>query len=179
MKLTQGMFGREIGPKPITDFNLGSGQLRGGSSKVTHNSGWYNTSGEKIGWGDLSSNDFRRIVAELESDQVFIVMGEQDSFWNFVTKVGVVGATATVQPTAECPGTEYVLQHMSYFVTKEGVCSISHSSNAEPWQVPYEEGGELSISPITHSQALKIIKAHLWLENERLKKELGELGGKV
>lgn len=161
MKLTQGMFGREFSPKSITDFNLHSGQMHGGSSKVMHNSGWYNTTGEKLGWGDLSSDDFRRIIDNLENDEVFIILGEQDSFWNFVTKVGVIGTNATVQPTAECPGVEYVLEHMCYFAAKDGVYSISHCDNdTKPWQVPYSEGGELSISPITRKQAVRKIKAN-------------------
>ena len=54
MQLTKGLFDNEFeltsGP-----FGLHNGQMRGGSDKITHNSGWYNKLGEKLGFGDRKS----------------------------------------------------------------------------------------------------------------------------
>ena len=83
-QLIKGMYGHEF--KPTCNlFGLYCGQMRGGDAKMTHNSGWYNKSGEKLGFGDLSVKDFKKISKELEKDELFIILGESDSFWNFVT----------------------------------------------------------------------------------------------
>jgi len=38
-------------------FGICNGQMR--SCDFVHNGGWYNKSGEKIGWGDLSPSDMK------------------------------------------------------------------------------------------------------------------------
>ena len=47
MQLVKGMFGTEFNPTTRA-FELRTGQMRAGG-KVTHNSGWYNATGEKLG----------------------------------------------------------------------------------------------------------------------------------
>jgi hypothetical protein len=128
MKLTKGIFGREFGPKVKTEFNLHSGQMRAGQGKMTHNSGWYNAAGEKLGWGDLSAEDFGRIRALLEPGQAFIVLPEHESFWSFVTEhKGHLGSHCPTSADAEAPGLEYIQEHMSYLVTQDAVFVITES----------------------------------------------------
>jgi hypothetical protein len=117
MKLTKGMFGHEFASIKCPPFNLACGQMRGGNGKLTHNSGWYNGDGEKLGWGDLSDSDFQSIQAALEPGQRFVVLSEQASFWKFVTHVGMIGSMSTVQPTADAPGRDYIIEHASYIIT--------------------------------------------------------------
>lgn len=108
MRLVKGLFGNEF--KNGSDlFGLHCGQMRG-SSEV-HNGGWYNGNGEKIGWGDLSKSDLNKISKGLKPDEVFIVLGEQDSFWKFVTRYGIIGAMCQVKPDEQEPGVDYVVEH--------------------------------------------------------------------
>jgi len=96
-------------------FGLRCGQIRGG--EIAHNGGWYNHRGEKLGWGDLAAVDFGRISRELMPDELFIVLGEQNSFWEFVEKIGAIGSQCTTTPTIEAPGVEYVTERAMYIIS--------------------------------------------------------------
>ena len=121
MQLTKGVYGGEF-DSLIGPFDLMCGQMRGRG--MTHNSGWYNRLGEKLGFGDLSVEDFDRIAAGLEEGELFIILSESDSFWNFVTKPGHFGYQAKTQPTVEAPGVEYVAAHAMYVIgPKQFYCS--------------------------------------------------------
>lgn len=101
---------------------LVQGQMRSRPDKLTHNSGWYNRAGEKVGWGDLSFTDINRIISDLEEDEVFIILAESDSFWEFVThNPGPTGDFATTDAKEQCPGLEYLVERAIYFVTKDGL----------------------------------------------------------
>ena len=52
-------------------FGLRCGQFRGPGT-ILHGY-WYDRSGENIGCGDLSTEDFRRITARLEDDDLFVI----------------------------------------------------------------------------------------------------------
>lgn len=52
-------------------FGLQRGQFRGPGT-VLHGY-WYDRSGENTGCGDLSTEDFRRISARLEDDDLFVI----------------------------------------------------------------------------------------------------------
>lgn len=58
-------------------FGLESGQKR--QYDYIHNGSWFNNSGEKIGSGDLSPDDLRKIAQELWSEQFFIILSEKNS----------------------------------------------------------------------------------------------------
>jgi hypothetical protein len=73
VQLTKGMYGTEFN-RTSSLFGLRCGQMSRGQSKITHNSGWYNKSGEKLGWGDLSLKHFKRIADEIAEDELFIVL---------------------------------------------------------------------------------------------------------
>ena len=116
-RLIKDMYGSEF--RPTGDlFGLRCGQFRGPSTRMAKNNGWYNKAGEKLGWGDLSATDFQQISGELEDDELFIILGEQDSFWNFVTKGGNIGAQAVTKPDVEAPGVEYVANRCRFIIAK-------------------------------------------------------------
>lgn len=84
-------------------------QMRG-TGHLVHNGGWYNAAGEKIGWGDLDEADLNRLADNLPSDAVLFILGEQDSFWKFVTfNPGIVGDMCQTSADEKLPGMEYVL----------------------------------------------------------------------
>jgi hypothetical protein len=113
-QLTKSMYGQEFG-RTGNLFGLHCGQIR--SRDFCHNAGWYNKLGEKLGWGDLSVEDFQRIRRELEEGEMFIILGEQDSFWNFVTRPGLLGHNAVTKPDVEAPGVDYVASKARYIIT--------------------------------------------------------------
>lgn len=117
-QLFKGMYGDYLNPKADL-FDLYSGQMRGGKTKMTHNSGWYNKSGEKLGWGDLSVGDFKRISREIKKTEVFIILNENDSFWKFVTHLGTVGCMCKINPAEKAPGVNYVAEHAVYVIARK------------------------------------------------------------
>src|SRR3989344_7471741 len=114
-QLTKGLYGHQF-ENASQLFGLRCGQIRG--KDFVHNGGWYNRLGEKRGWGDLSTDDFFRIRRELEEGEMFIILGEQDSFWNFVTRPGLIGSMAQVKPDVEAPGVDYVAEKARFIITK-------------------------------------------------------------
>lgn len=48
--------------------------------KVGHNHGWFNSKGEKVGWGDTCACDMKRIAAEAGGIMYFL--SEMDSHWD-------------------------------------------------------------------------------------------------
>ena len=114
-QLTKGMFGTEFGKRSETAlFDLRCGQIR--SRDFVHNGGWYNRAGEKLGWGDLSLADFQKIAEDLEEGELFVILHESDSFWNFVERPGIIGSMAVVKPTVEAPGVEFVAEKAAYII---------------------------------------------------------------
>jgi hypothetical protein len=86
-----------------------TGQMR--QNEKVHNGGWYNATGEKIGWGDLNQDDIDRIAHRLPKDGVLFILGEQDSFWKFVThNPGPIGDCCVTNAQEKNPGIEYVLE---------------------------------------------------------------------
>lgn len=85
------------------------GQMRG-SPKLTHNSGWYNAAGQKIGWGDLDEKDADILAEKMPLQSVLFVLGEGDSFWKFVThNPGTIGDMCQTSADEPHPGIDYVL----------------------------------------------------------------------
>lgn len=80
MLLEPGIYGTEFNPKK-GPFGLRCGQMKCGY-KMYHNASWYNKLGQKIGWGDLSEDNLLEIKIKIPSDELFIILGEHDSYWN-------------------------------------------------------------------------------------------------
>ena len=102
-RLTMGMYGTEFNAVPNGLFGLSCGKLQAGC--VVRDAGWYNVQGEKLGWGDLTPDDFRRIAAELEPDEMFIILDKYGS--HFDLPPGVDEAK---------PGTDYICDKCLYVI---------------------------------------------------------------
>lgn len=118
MNLTKGMFGSEFNSN--TFFGLRCGAMRG-QNKMGHNNGWYNKAGEKLGWGDIDAKDFKNIQKELEEGQLFILLGEHDSYWTFVREYGVIGSMCATEATVEAPGQAYVADKFTFAISKDRI----------------------------------------------------------
>lgn len=123
-QLFKGMYGTEFNHR-VNLFGLSCGQMCGGGTKMTHNSGWYNKKGEKLGWGDLSAENFNKISEEIEPNELFITLGEQASFWNFNSTRAVKGIIGEQQLTEDAPGIEYVAQHAQFIISRHQLWHVS------------------------------------------------------
>lgn len=121
-RLTKGMFGADYENKSGA-FGLCNRQMR--DDDIVHNGSWYNRRGEKLGWGDLDANDLRRIANELPEDEAFVILGESDSFWSFVTHYGPGGGLCRTKAEADAPGTEYVAGKCFMVVVRGRVISLT------------------------------------------------------
>lgn len=103
-------------PKP--DFGLRNGQMRPRTTRAVKNAGWYNRQGEKLGWGDLSMADMRRIAQSLRKGEMVILLSERDSFWAFVTKFsGGVGSECETANAEMAPGRAYVSSRCTHVIS--------------------------------------------------------------
>ena len=68
--------------------------------------------------------------------ELFIILGESDSFWNFVTRPGLIGSMAQTKPTVEAPGVDYVAEHAMYVIARNQLHRIDHygDSKEETWE---------------------------------------------
>lgn len=122
MLLTKGLYGAHPGGGPgvarlEAPFGLHYGQMNGG--EFGHNSGWYNAFGQKLGYGDLSKADVLRIQQNLPIHEIFITMSERNSFWDFVTQIGIIGSMSSADATIEEPGVDYVADHARFVITRD------------------------------------------------------------
>ncbi len=115
-QLIKGMYGQEFHQTGNNLFNLRCGQCR--CDDFVHNGGWYNKAGEKLGWGDLSPQDLLKVSNGLEEGELFVILPESASFWNFVTRPGIIGSLCVVNPDVEAPGTEYVAEYAMYIISR-------------------------------------------------------------
>jgi hypothetical protein len=93
-------------------FGIRYGQIR--HHERVHNGGWYNAIGEKLGWGDLDDKDIIRISKELAGDDVFVVLPESCSHWDFLQRFEDCGGgmvRKVMDPKEEAPGIEYLCKH--------------------------------------------------------------------
>jgi hypothetical protein len=124
-------------------FGLYDGQMRRGDTKVTHNSGWYNKSGEILGWGgDISTDDMRRIQEGLEPTELFILLSDQDARYS-----------RSGSPDLDAPGVAYVAEHCHFIIDRERIYVIHEYKTS----VQVIDGIALEI--ISRAKAKKIIKA--------------------
>jgi len=135
-RLHKGVFGSEFMPAKNAPFGFQTGQQKF-INKLTHNSGWYNKKGEKLGFGDLDVNDLRLIIAGLEPDEMFIVLSEHDSFWRFVTRVSIIGSMAATKPDEKAPGPQYVSEKAMYAFAKGIAYTINRGRDFVYMGIPF------------------------------------------
>jgi hypothetical protein len=152
-KLTQGMYGTEFGPTSKF-MGLRCGQMR--TKQITHNSGWYNGDGEKIGWGDLDREDFYRIQSSLEPGDIFVILGEGDSFWKFVDKIGLIGSMCSVQPIVDAPGKIYCAAHAMFIITPDKFFVRSYSHNG-PDESPCRDDNGMTWWHMSYDTSFKLM----------------------
>ena len=153
-RLIKGMYGHEFGPTSDL-FGLRCGQVRGGgNAKMTHNSGWYNKAGEKLGFGDLSVTDFQRISKELADGELFIILGESASFWNFVTQHGIIGSMCQTKPTVEAPGVEYTAKYAMYVIARNQLYCVSNEESKK--ETSWRRGLEFRVLSSSALKALMV-----------------------
>lgn len=121
MLLEKGCFGHQFERKVVPGFEfLHCGQIRS-RENFGHNSGWYNKFGEKLGWGDLSKEDIVKIIKAIPKDEIFITLGEHDSFWNFVTELGMIGSDCKTRSSEQAPGIHYIAEKCRYLIRNDGI----------------------------------------------------------
>jgi hypothetical protein len=106
----------------LPEMGLREGRIR--SNETYHNAGWYNSEGVKVGWGDLDEKDLQNIQSKLEEGEVFIVLGEHDSFWNFVVRPAIIGSMCGTSPTEQNPGQDYLIQHARCIITRDKIYDV-------------------------------------------------------
>jgi hypothetical protein len=124
-------------------FGLSDGQMRRGDAKITHNSGWYNKSGEILGWGgDLAVSDMKHIQDGLEPNELFIILSDQDARYPRSGKLDL-----------DAPGVTYIAGHCRYIINRENIFVVQQFKESS-WTID-------GITPklISRTTARKIIKA--------------------
>lgn len=153
-RLVQGMYSN---PARQELFGLHAGQIRYRRDLV-HNGGWYNEHGEKLGWGDLSAKDMNRISAELENDELFIVLDEASSYWNFVTFSKRRPRMLSVSEAEQSPGIEYLATKWRYIIAPGTVYApISGISNYDPAKWLIQQGVKNAVT-ISRAEARKRLR---------------------
>ncbi len=142
-QLTIGMYGSEFN-SPNNLFGLHCGQMCS-KGKLTHNSGWYNKAGEKLGWGDLSTYDVARISAELEAGELFVILSESDSYWN-PRRNGI---------SESAPGVTYIAMHAVFIVVQGYVYSVD---SWDPTPPKTTETAGMVFAVIGQKEALRLIE---------------------
>jgi len=119
--LKKGMY--PVGAAPGR-FGLRAAQLRPKRDTAIRNASWYNGAGEKLGWGDLSLDDFKRVAAGLKRNEVFIVLDQGTSYFAFRFPEQFAWAKPNGRPNA--PGRAYVARHARYAILPGRLCVIDH-----------------------------------------------------
>lgn len=120
-RLTKGMYGSYMDPK-LDLFVLYSGQMRGRKIMIGRNAGWFNKLGERLGWGDLSTQDFRRIAKGLNKGELFIVLSESDSRFSSSLK-------SAAKEEMDFPGVDHVLKTAMYVIARRKVYIVDRYSS--------------------------------------------------
>jgi hypothetical protein len=117
MSLTKAMYG----DLSCNLFGLKYGQIK--IDAVIQNAGWYNSKGEKLGYGDLNLDDLTRIRRNLPPEYgTFIILSEGNSLWN---------VPAGMDKTA--PGIEYVMENASWVVDSACVYRVANMNTEYEW----------------------------------------------
>ena len=114
-RLTKGMYEYNKSIPTSNLFNLRHCQISPKGIKIVHNGGWYNKFGERLGCGDLSTEDFQRISKKLRKDELFIVLTESAASWNFTKRKKFPRG---VKLKIEAPGVKYVAEHAMYVIAR-------------------------------------------------------------
>ena len=111
-RLTRNMYGTETSPNlDCTLFGLSAAQMR--HDRIANNASWYNTAGEKLGWGDIAPHDLRHIAEGLEDGELFVILRQGPGHHTHDRTISV-----------DAPGTEYVAKHCAFVVARGQVYKV-------------------------------------------------------
>ena len=148
-RLRRGMYGTQHRRKRGL-FGLRCGQLSSRGDKAVHNGGWYNSRGEKIGWGDLSYADLRRIAKGLRKDELVLILSERDSYWEFTTFT----PEFAISRRERKPGVRYVAGRCFIIVMKGNLLYVSYD-DLDDTDMPV--GGE-KFTPIKRKDVQRLMR---------------------
>lgn len=165
-RLRKEMYYFDTGRRPSRLFGLRCGQLRGRRRRIAKNAGWYDRHGHKLGWGDLSADDLAKIMSGISRHEVFLVLGETDSYWHF-TKFVTRGAKKFLRVHARerAPGARYILEHCSFVILHGAAyCVLRHEGAAR-----YFRSGGMRFKVISQKVASALINDGVLPETRRLR----------
>lgn len=103
-------------------FGLCAGQCK--IDEVIHNGFWFNSEGEYIGWGDLTSQNLRRISEEIGEGISFYILDEVDGHPHTINE--------RIRRNGDFPGSIYVEQHAFMVITRGQIRFVDRSDNTHP-----------------------------------------------
>jgi hypothetical protein len=109
--------------------------------QLAHNGSWFDKRGKKLGWGDIAVRDLYNVQQVLENDDIFVVVGEHDSYWSVPLEL------------QDNPGRELLITKGRYFVTRWAIYKMT-----ERWHTATEEVND-SFSIIAKICGIDIAKA--------------------
>lgn len=137
----KGFFGYDLLPESAS-FGLRQGQMRG--NPIVERAGWYNQSGERFSWGDLSLKDFANIQRELTDDEIFIVLGARES------------SNLADSSNETIPDIGYMIACCIYAIKKDGFYRVSDHKNKLGNVVVF---GELHFHVLSREEVKALITA--------------------
>jgi len=106
-------------------FGLRHGQMR--KKRIVHDGGWFDEFGKRLGCGDLSAEDFEMVRRELKGNEMFVVLIEGDSFWNFRLRRKPALWKSSTEVDEEAPGVDYVAKKCLFIIARAGFyCVYDH-----------------------------------------------------
>lgn len=118
------LFNTKDSPMMIGRFNIHNEQKR--TRDFIHNGGWYDKTGKKIGFGDLDISDLKYIRDNLQEGEIFIILGESDSFWKFVSFEGNFQKVSTKEKN---PGIKYIREKAKWVIVPGKIYHYSKYNN--------------------------------------------------
>lgn len=89
-------------------YGISNNQIR--AKGIINSAGWFNSSGERLGKGDLTLKDMETISKSVYPDDLFIVLKEADSFHNLPADTDYLS-----------PGRDYVMKNAVWVIGSGGV----------------------------------------------------------
>jgi hypothetical protein len=152
-QLTKGMYGHEMASKEAA-FGLRTGQTRSwGHGKLGHNASWFNAAGQKLGWGDFDVDNVHRIIAEIDPDELFIVLTEHESYWDIRN-----WKDEKSRPSLDEPGTEFIMERAKWIFRHGEAIEVSWRDKVPVNEAKVAWNG-LDMTVITREEARAIIMA--------------------
>lgn len=162
------MIDPDISPETLgeaTFADLKPGQLRNQPPeihrRIVRDASWYNRAGRRVGWGDLTTDDFRRIQQDLrnprwaiDDDELFVVLGDLESDWHYMRAHHSNPDRLGDQTVLE-PGQDYVAHHGTFMISREGFYILGHLLVPGDF-IPYPG---LSLEVVDRGQFVRMISA--------------------